>query len=419
MGLTGVRTSLRVTTPLGSWSLTDELGTHTDKAIDAVTVNYGRSHGLGHPEPGNIKFAVLTPVGAAAPGGVWEAEVTIEVWCSAKWGEASIIIANGWITELDRVTITLADGTQRWRWTVACQDILGRAASTQVDLGDRPAETATARMNAINAVSPAGVLVDGSQHYGVVAARTAGAASCLDIIRRTVDYQALAGEGFSIIVPLELAAADAFRFNDALHLSSPSGDSPTELPARAVEDTGRRLDRAAKTDVMTVTYYTDSGAEQTAVLVPPFATGTSSELSMDTDQRIQLPDENLLNGLRATLAEAQHPTAALPGTPRVLVEQLSHTQAHRLMSIARRQSTVVYIAGPDDLDRVHVLLGGTITITGRELYLAVDFQPARTCGIRQLKLNEARDPSEAPGILCIFRGTYATFRKSTAVRIGR
>lgn len=427
MVLTDVTTSIRIATlDAGTSYLTGD-GAHMDgahgRAIDQLVVTWGRSHGLGHPEPGSIKFSVLTAVGAAASWAMWESEVTVTV---TRPGWPVLTVAVGWITEIDRTVITLADGTQRWRWVVTCHDILGRAAATSIDI-ERDPETAEARMSAINAAasSAVGILADTSGLWGrTVGALAAGRSSALDLIRRTVDYDSVAGETDQAMIGSSRLTAGTVSVGPVeepyLAFTGPASTS-TSIPATAVEDTGRRLDRAAKTDSITVTYVDtyvdDAGVETTVTLLPPFPSGTSSDLAIVTDHRLDLPELQLLAGLRAAITEAHHPTYQLPGAVRVATDQLSYAQLRALVGINQRSGTVIYIDGaPDDLEHVHVLLGGTLTVTGRELRLAIEVQPGRVSGVRQLRYRETRD--QDTGTKAVFRGSTYSIRRSLAIRIG-
>ncbi len=359
--------------------------------IGEVVTKWSRSTPWDHMDPTTTTFTLLLdPHSLEASLIEYDAQVKVSVhvtptqwWLSPDF----ITIAFGWINAWERDPVG-RDG--RARWHIELTDVIGRAAATM--LGDKPwpQEMVLTRFARINQLSAAGPLVDVSS-YGLpnylVGPRDVDNTSALQIIQEQFPIGSVSA--ISSENPDKISAWDVGSFE------RPGQEYRVRLPASAIEDTGRRLDRTSFiTEVGFETFFVEyigkgDDERQTRTIKgshPKMLTSSrimfiSDEMNMTA--RFSWGKDGLFTWARNQIDASTSPTVALPGEPRIFVDQEGEAErVDLLLDIGWRQGRLVEIIDPpDDLERAHVVEGGTITLHGTTLKLSISLIPASSLGI--------------------------------------
>lgn len=398
MNIHATRVSVRP--PGGSWvalPITNDAGRAITVGLD---VSWSRSTPRAHPDPGAITMTLISP-----PGGVdetrlvYDAAIRVEVQIAAgrPWKQ----IAFGWVQSYTRTT----RGDGRHTYSVTLMDVLGRANATKLGMLPRPQETRVARVNAINAASAAGSLVTPPTSGGAVLARDVDNINMLDLVRDTASFSGFASEAldgkieysFRIVgvdlVVIAATGALAGMWYDGILWS---------VPAAAVEDTARIMDRTATISQVTVTRgraVAPSGSEQvTTTYKPAVGSFSSSALTITTDKIFLVSEDAAVQRWALAVIQESAAPALRQETARVLIDRLPVDVTEGLISIGSRDAAICQLVdSPADLPDVVVITAATARLRGRDLQLVdVTFAPGSVFGYRPLAIADLAGLSQPP-----------------------
>ena len=377
---------------VGSWtSLPVTLGAPSRAlTVGPVSVSWSRSTPRAHPDSGTITLSLICP-----PGGVDESRLVydtamrleVQLAPDRPWKQ----LVFGWIQSYTRSL--RHDGTYMYALTL--MDVIGRAGATMIGMAPRPQETREARCNAINAASPVGPLIIPTTRGGNVLARDVDNQPALTLIRDTAGFSAQATEAldgmmeFTGRVPgWQLVVKETGGLWHAWRYTTPVWT----VPARAIEDGPRVMDRTASISQVTLRYgkFNPSGpaTEETTTYKLAVGSFSSSALSLSTDM-IRIDEDSLKSWAEAIIRESSQPVLRLESV-RIVLDRLPIDVAEGLIGIGTRDAAVIDIPDvPADLVNTVIMTAGTVTLDGRELQLRdVILTPGTVFGIRPLATSD-------------------------------
>lgn len=390
-------------------------------AVEACVIEWGRPHPHGHDAPGSITLVLrLDRPGAVA----LDDEVLIHALPQGWPVGNRMLVGQGWVesVEYDRVPESAV-----WRYVVRCQTWAGRADAARLSAAPWPADQELSeRLQAINAASPYPIVdpihAAGSIGLSVpLAARDVDNANALEVLQVTANTWGLLVQESRYGMLLYTPAGHEW-FMPRLSTVSPrveldvAPQQHSELPARALARTPRRLDRSGYlTDVVVNFQLFDSTTGETSDASrrwrAPGASGhAGSQLTIDTDYQVAFTPDYPIDPAAAYLGPAGTRAEALTATPaaarpvleagRVLLDRLDVGRVSLLAGTAYRSvATWLVTECPPDLDPVVTVLTGRLTIEAGWMGLEVELAPMILAGVRPLMWSDFPDDSLPPATI--------------------
>lgn len=421
MSLRAGTVRLRMRPPgTSTWTtVATSLATGRAVAVDDVKIGWGQPTPRDHPDPGTIAFTLLVDddTGIDAQLLAYDTEVIIDAifehdlagWVHVNYPLAPTFdtLARGWVTTWDRGRLR-PDGRRPYR--INAIDILGRAAATRLAATPWPStHTAAQRVAAINAASVAGPLL-ATDASVTTADYDVDNAPALDVIRRHARLSTLTTETLAGITTvsrftrrLQTTTAETITFPLARSDALP-------VPASIVEDSGRAMSRTSVVSEVAVTaYWAINAARSTRTYKDGGGSYSSSRYAADTDETILTPapaypfsiisPADVAMWASQLIKESAGAATQLPPA-RVLVDRPESSATLRdLFVLGRRHPQAIRLTGgPTDLDRIHYVTGGELTIRGRRITLSITTAPGRTSGLRSLRFADLSSATNRPRI---------------------
>lgn len=387
----------------------------TTVLIDVVEITFGRPAGTAHQDDGDLHLELLAPsIDEARLMCRFDAPIRVSVTAAGlSWTIGYGYTLSG--------TYRRHNKTQ-WLVSIAAHDVIAAAAGTPVLTAPGtvwPRQSVEDRAAAINAALGRSKLVGWTTPSHVAPIEPNGD-SLLDLAQR------ITPPGW---VVLESGVADRLIATDMLRpsITWPFGftlegpwsgpyirqptdgtaliDSAIDVPATAVEDVPRILDRSGWITAIKLDYHVDNAgdwADESVTLSPlPLAVRDRAVITWSTDF-IDLDNPSNADGFRDwawRLVDEAQPSAPTLEETTITLGALSAAQVRSLTALGRRQVVMAKIPPSDaspDVEQAYLLLGATITLHAADsptstptLTLTdVALQAARLSGIGSLRFTD-------------------------------
>lgn len=384
--------------------------------VNEVAISWGKPTPRDHPEPGAIGLELLVDdanldaLAYDTEVRVWarlEHYVDLVGWLPTRYiAPLDHLLARGWVTYWERGRRRREDG--RYLYRLDAIDVLGRAAATNLGAAPWPAQTSPDRLAAINAASKAGDLLDPATSSWLAGrARDVDNAGALDVIRQEAALGTYCGEAADGIAgrlqarryPLYLGATGA----EELQFTWVWPFTVIDVPADILEDTGRRLDRGSVLSEVAVTCYRDvsPSAEPSTVTYRDGSPGSysSSRYTVTTDHTYS-NEAGLEAWADALVAGTQErPAVRIPAGRLLLLEDQVDGLEYMVRLESRGDIFVRIVDAPDDLEALHYVTAGALTIRRLDLELVVELAPARLHGVRPMRFSDLPTDSTTPRLV--------------------
>lgn len=417
MTLKATKIVLRMRPPGKAWRTVATTTAGADAvAIGDAVIAWTRPTPRDHPEPGRLAFTLLVPDGALDQSLLaYDTEFTISArlrtYSASGWGadvqvqngvvdfDPLHLIGRGWVTSWRRGANRRHDG--RRAYAVEGIDIFGRAAATRLAAAPWPKyQTVAQRIAAINAASPSGQLLDPATLQVTREAFDVDSATGLDVIKRHCPISWTLVETGAGISFASRPNRNARYDGQELKFSLAGNLLVTEVPAKLVEDTGRQVDRGSVVSDVAVTAYWGTETARRQVTWRDTSAGySSSRVTVDTDERIT-DSTRIETWARQLMAESKGAPRRLPSPHRVIVEVPERYRLDYLVRLPWRSHPHLLriVDAPEDIDELQYVTGGSLTISGTKLKLAVETFPARLFGARSIRYSDLPRTANRPRI---------------------
>lgn len=386
--------------------------------IGDVVIDWSRPTPRDQLEPSTITFTLrLRPesphtrlIALATQVRIIAAAERWEVSFSTQLGPNEVILTHAWITAWSHGPEK--DHLGRHTYTVEATDIIGRAAATPIGDTPWPYQNRQDRIARLNAISPSGPLINAIQNVDrttMLAARDVDNMTALDIAHLCSDPRRE-----------HLIPAPSTNISRATYERIPRGTVvnladhfPTRIPARAIENTGSRLDRQGSVNTISVTFPPNSSSPPEGRSYTHATATFPSRWSVATD-RVIAPT-SVQTWANAILDVAANPAIRPAAPSRILLDRLDHldppNRHHRgaeLLHVGDRERQILaVIDAPSDVDQVQSLTGSTITITGRIITLHAHLMPGSLDGLVPITIQQL------PTYQTIARHTFGDWSQRT------
>lgn len=421
-------------------------------AVYTMTGQWSQPTGRDHPDPGRLTLELIlaTPIHAAIE---YESLVEVEI---ALDGRDPIPFWRGWIEDLEISRRKVHDPDTRapvttWLWRLIAGDVFTRAAATKINLPPLPAQEPAdkfagatlvqGRLRTIADACPVPLIsqgmwsavtidrdVDAWEYMTLCRPRDIDNVDVLSLCREIANMAALQliETPTGIHIAMHVGAWDLYwvtvlskgliiehnylrwgRFKSGAILQWLDGvpTGITDIPAEAITETARKINRSSMLNEVSLGWYTGQGTSAGTETTGrnDYERNTTRQAStsqhrMASEYYIShngteppgLPaTARMVTRAKAMLALTQHPTRVLSEVV-ILLDNLPADIVEPMITMGLRSVAGLHISGsrPDDVPEDHRVIGGTFTVTGGRPELAATLEPATLSGLVPLAFDD-------------------------------